>query len=77
MISSTKDYIAAGIAAHVDGLVLLGRRSKNCYSFADHWSMPCGMIDPGEHPEQAARREFSKKQEFELTEKYRFSTTLS
>ena len=58
MISSTKNYIAAGIVAHIGGLVLLGRRSKNCYNLAGHWSMPCGMIDPGENPEQAARREF-------------------
>ena len=58
MISSTKNYIAAGIVAYVNGLVLLGRRSKNCQNLAGHWSMPCGMIDPGENPEQAARREF-------------------
>lgn len=58
MISSTKNYIAAGIVAHIGGLVLLGRRSKNCCNLAGHWSMPCGMIDPGESPEQAARREF-------------------
>ena len=58
MISSTKDYIAAGIATYIDGLVLLGRRSKKCHTFAGHWSMPCGMIDSGENAEQAARREF-------------------
>ena len=58
MISSTKEYIAAGIAAQFGDLVLLGRRSKNCHSFSGHWSMPCGMIDPGENPEYAAKREF-------------------
>lgn len=58
MISLTKDYIAAGIVVHIRDLALLGRRSKNCYNLAGHWSMPCGMIDPGENPEQAARREF-------------------
>jgi 8-oxo-dGTP pyrophosphatase MutT (NUDIX family) len=58
MISSTKNYIAAGIVAHMKGLALLGRRSKNCHNLSGHWSMPCGMIDPGENPEQAARREF-------------------
>ena len=58
MISSTKEYIAAGIVAQFGDLVLLGRRSKNCYNLAGHWSMPCGMIDPGESPEYAARREF-------------------
>jgi 8-oxo-dGTP pyrophosphatase MutT (NUDIX family) len=58
MISSTKEYIAAGIVAQFRNLVLLGRRSKNCHSFSGHWSMPCGMIDSGERPEYAARREF-------------------
>jgi 8-oxo-dGTP pyrophosphatase MutT (NUDIX family) len=58
MIFSTKEYIAAGIVAQFGDLVLLGRRSKNCYNLAGHWSMPCGMIDPGESPEYAARREF-------------------
>ena len=58
MISSTKNYIAAGIVAYIGDLVLLGRRSKNCFNLAGHWSMPCGMIDPGETPEQAAVREF-------------------
>ena len=58
MISSTKEYIAAGIVAQFGDLVLLGRRSRNCHSFSGHWSMPCGMIDSGEHPEYAARREF-------------------
>lgn len=58
MISSTKEYIAAGIVAQFGDLVLLGRRSRNCQGFSGHWSMPCGMIDPGEDPETAARREF-------------------
>ena len=58
MISSTKNYIASGIVAHINGLALLGRRSKNCHNLTGYWSMPCGMIDPGENPEQAARREF-------------------
>jgi len=58
MISSTKEYIAAGIVAHFKGLVLLGRRSKNCNNLAGHWSMPCGMINAGENPEDAAKREF-------------------
>jgi 8-oxo-dGTP pyrophosphatase MutT (NUDIX family) len=58
MISSTKEYISAGIVAQFGNLVLLGRRSKNCFNLAGHWSMPCGMIDPGENSEYAARREF-------------------
>jgi len=58
MISSTKEYISAGIVAQFGNLVLLGRRSKNCFNLAGHWSMPCGMIDPGENSEYAAKREF-------------------
>ena len=58
MISSNKEYIAAGIIASFKDLVLLGRRSKNCYNLAGHWSMPCGMINRGEDPKIAAKREF-------------------
>jgi 8-oxo-dGTP pyrophosphatase MutT (NUDIX family) len=58
MISSTKKYVAAGIAAQFTDLVLLGRRSRNCHALAGHWSMPCGMIDKGEDAETAAKREF-------------------
>jgi len=58
MTSSIKEYIAAGIVAQFGSLVLLGRRSKNCHNLSGHWSMPCGMIDPGENSEYAARREF-------------------
>jgi 8-oxo-dGTP pyrophosphatase MutT (NUDIX family) len=58
MTFSTKEYIAAGIIAQFKDLVLLGRRSKNCHNLAGYWSMPCGMIEPGEDPKEAARREF-------------------
>lgn len=58
MTFSGKKYFAAGIAAHFNGLVLLGRRSKNCHNLAGHWSIPCGMIELSETPKQAAYREF-------------------
>lgn len=58
MISSTKKYISAGLLVHTENLVLLGRRSSKCLSLGGYWSVPCGMIDAGESPEEAAKREF-------------------
>ena len=65
MISSTKNYTAAGLIVHTDNLVLLGRRSSNCLSLNGYWSMPCGIIDPGESPKQAAIREFFEETDVE------------
>lgn len=65
MISSTKNYTAAGLIAHTDNLVLLGRRSSKCLSLNGYWSMPCGIIDPGESPKQAAIREFFEETDVE------------
>jgi 8-oxo-dGTP pyrophosphatase MutT (NUDIX family) len=58
MISLTKKYKAAGLLAKFNDLVLLGRRSSKCHNLAGNWSMPCGIIEQGEAPEYAAKREF-------------------
>jgi 8-oxo-dGTP pyrophosphatase MutT (NUDIX family) len=39
-------------------IVLLGRRSKICTNLSGMWSMPCGIVEEGERPKDAARREF-------------------
>jgi 8-oxo-dGTP pyrophosphatase MutT (NUDIX family) len=72
MISSTKKYIAAGIIANFKDLVLLGRRSRNCHNLAGHWSVPCGMIDPGENPETAAKREFFEETGVRVNKQIKF-----
>jgi len=72
MISSNKEYIAAGIIASFKDLVLLGRRSKNCYNLAGHWSMPCGMINRGEDPKIAAKREFFEETGVRVNKEIRF-----
>jgi len=58
MTSSNKGYHAAGIAVKLNKLVLLGRRTSICQNLAGYWSVPCGLIEKGETPENAARREF-------------------
>jgi ADP-ribose pyrophosphatase YjhB (NUDIX family) len=58
MISSTKKYTAAGLVAQLGNLVLLGKRSAKCLNLPGNWSMPCGMIEIGEEPKDAAMREF-------------------
>jgi 8-oxo-dGTP pyrophosphatase MutT (NUDIX family) len=50
-------YKAAGVLLTFNNLVLLGRRSHICHNFAEHWSMPCGMIESNEDPKLAAIRE--------------------
>ena len=58
MTSLNKKYFAAGIAVTMNKLVLLGRRSAACENLAGHWSVPSGLIEKEETPENAARREF-------------------
>jgi len=72
MNSSTKKYVAAGIIAQFKDLVLLGRRSKNSHNLAGYWSMPCGMIEPGESPEEAAVREFFEETGVQVNKPIRF-----
>ena len=50
-------YKAAGVLLTFNNLVLLGRRSHICHNFAEHWSMPCGMVELNEDPKLAAIRE--------------------
>lgn len=72
MISSTKKYTAAGLLVHTENLVLLGRRSSKCLSLSGYWSVPCGIIDPGESPEEAARREFFEETDVEAKKQILF-----
>jgi 8-oxo-dGTP pyrophosphatase MutT (NUDIX family) len=58
MTSLTKKYTAAGLIAQFGNLVLLGKRSSKCHNLSGNWSMPCGMIESGEDPKAAAKREF-------------------
>lgn len=50
-------YKAAGVLLTFNNLVLLGQRSHICHNFAEHWSMPCGMVEINEDPKLAAIRE--------------------
>src|SRR5688572_12521661 len=48
---------AGVMALNKEGLVFVGKR----ISGAEAWQMPQGGIDPGESPEQAARRELAEE----------------
>lgn len=72
MISSTKKYTAAGLLVHTENLVLLGKRSTKCLSLNGYWSVPCGIIDPGESPEETARREFFEETDVKAKEQILF-----
>ena len=61
-----KTITATGIIVKFGSLVLLGRRSKDCQSLNGYWSMPCGMIDPGETPLEAVKREFFEETDIKL-----------
>ena len=72
MTSSTKKYTAAGLLVHTESLVLLGKRSTKCLSLNGYWSVPCGIIDPGESPEETARREFFEETDVKAKEQILF-----
>lgn len=44
-----------------DGALLLTRRAADLARHAGQWALPGGRIDPGETPEQAARRELAEE----------------
>lgn len=49
----------ASVLAVKDGQVLLVRRLVE--PFKDWWDLPGGFLEPGEHPEAGARREFREE----------------
>ena len=53
-------------AVMVDGKVLLLKRPDSCHSFPGMWSLVAGKIEPGETPEQAARREIAEETGLEV-----------
>ena len=62
-----KKIKASGILVKFGSMVLLGRRSNACSDLHGYWSMPCGIIDPGETPLQAAKREFFEETSIKLS----------
>ena len=69
-------YKAAGVLLTFNNLVLLGRRSHICENFAEHWSMPCGLIELNEEPKLAAIREVYEETLIKLNpEHVRFLTS--
>ena len=59
-------FDAAGLLVKLNGLVLLGKRSKICLSLSGNWSMPCGAIEEGESAKSAAVREFFEETGFNI-----------
>ena len=53
-------------AVLVDGKVLMLKRPDRCHSFPGMWSLVAGKIEPGETPEQAARREIAEETGLEV-----------
>lgn len=40
-----------------EGKLLLMKRAEQCFTFPGYWGLVGGFIDPGETPEEAAKRE--------------------
>ena len=55
---------AAGIVEDERGRVLLGRRNITPYN--GWWDVPGGFLEPGEHPEDGARRELREETGLEV-----------
>jgi len=67
-ISTNNQMVACGVAVVVTHRrqVLFGKRKSASGGFA--WQLPGGWIDPGESPQQAARREVSEETGLQLRE---------
>ncbi|WP_163511844.1 NUDIX domain-containing protein [Fodinicola acaciae] len=60
---------AAVMLVDPDGRVLLQLRDGNAPVGRHKWAVPGGGVEPGEHPESAARREIREETGIELTGK--------
>lgn len=72
--SINKNFKAAGLIAKLGNLALLGKRSKACFHLSGFWSMPCGAIEAGESPADAAAREFFEETGQKITSDLIFLT---
>ena len=60
-------FNAAGLIFKYGCSVLLGKRAAFCNDLHGYWSMPCGAIDRGELPHEAAVREFYEETNVKLS----------
>jgi len=68
--SKPTKLVAVGIPViirNTKGEILLGKRSNKVSSFPDMWGLPGGLMDYGETPETAAKREVMEELGVEIT----------
>lgn len=53
--------VAAAVIRRADGRVLLLQRGPAAPTFPNRWGLVTGLVEPGETPAQAARREMSEE----------------
>ena len=67
-------FNAAGLIFKYGCSVLLGKRASFCNDLHGYWSMPCGEIEDGELPQEAAVREFYEETNIRLIQPVSYLT---
>ncbi|MDR3206082.1 MAG: DUF126 domain-containing protein [Candidatus Methanoplasma sp.] len=67
-IKNARHVRVVSSAILVEGKILLLRRPADAKSFPDAWSLVAGKIEPGEDPEQAARREIFEETQISVSD---------
>jgi 8-oxo-dGTP pyrophosphatase MutT (NUDIX family) len=53
--------VSAAVIQRADGRILLLQRGPTAPTFPNRWGLVTGLVEPGETPAQAARREMSEE----------------
>ena len=63
-VSEMKESVSSAVV--MDGRVLMLKRPESSHSFPGVWSLVAGRVEPGESPEDAARREIREETAIEV-----------
>ena len=67
MVDENKKEFGGVIIMYEDN-ILLCLRSPNMLHFPNHWSIPSGLVEEGETPQECAIRELEEETEIEISD---------